>query len=55
MPRNIFIYFLNMEIVLFVLKVLQCESFSDQIHTFIRKLDLVPFDFNLKIFLNFDL
>ena len=48
MPRNIFVYFLNMEIaLLFVLNVLQCESFSDQIHTFIRKLDLVPL---LKVF-----
>ena len=43
MPRNISIYFLNMEIaLLFVLKVLQCESLSDEIHAFIRKLDLVP-------------
>ena len=43
MPRNILIYFLTMEIaLLFVLKILQCESLSDQIHTFIRKLDLVP-------------
>ena len=33
MPRNILVYFLNMEIALFVLKVLQCESVSsDQIH-----------------------
>ena len=37
MPRNILVYFLYMEIAfLFVLKVLQCESLSDQIHTFIR-------------------
>ena len=32
MPRNILVYFLNMEIALFVLKVLQCGSVSDQIH-----------------------
>ena len=32
MPRNILVYFLDMEIALFVLKALQCESLSDQIH-----------------------
>ena len=43
MQRNILLYFLNMEIaLLFVLKVLQCESLSGQVHTFIRKLDRVP-------------